>query len=78
MFAGCGTTIRASSGTISTPNYPDTYNSGENCAWLITVPRGFVVLFTVLDINIGNYVDLCRSLLGSYEGYLAVSVAINK
>ncbi|EFO22248.1 CUB domain-containing protein [Loa loa] len=35
--------------TISTPNYPDLFNVGDQCIWLLTAPRGGIVNFQFVD-----------------------------
>ena len=78
---GCGgkiTNIFASSGTITSPNYPSNYGSHADCSWRITVPNGFVVrlTFIVFDLESSrncryDYVkveDTSGSLIGLYCG----------
>ena len=35
---GCGGTLTGTEGTVTSPNYPDSYNHNEDCVWIITVP----------------------------------------
>ncbi|EYC41622.1 hypothetical protein Y032_0562g3499 [Ancylostoma ceylanicum] len=50
--AECGYTIRAMSGVISSPNYPEDYGNDEECIWDIQVPLGYHIhlQFTHFDV----------------------------
>ena len=57
--SGCGGAINKASGSINSPNYPDTYKSNTDCTWFITVPRGQRIKFTVDNMDIEQETN-CR------------------
>ena len=38
-LVSCGGTIKAKSGELMSPNYPDNYKPNQNCEWNIVVPE---------------------------------------
>ena len=46
---GCGGSIRKSSGTINSPNYPNVYPTSVTCEWKIETDPG-----TKIQLNIGK------------------------
>ena len=54
-FSACispGESINASSGHISSPNFPNNYDSNKNCIWNITVPDGKIIKLTFLNFTL--------------------------
>ncbi|XP_078593517.1 cubilin-like [Branchiostoma floridae x Branchiostoma japonicum] len=84
---GCGGILTAPpGGTVTSPNYPDVYNNGENCNWLITAPEGsrirltfdsFDVEYGYDVLNIYDVANAAASLLRSLTGSLSVSPIIS-
>ena len=48
---GCGGSLSGSTGTVTSPNYPNDYPNNVYCEWTITVPEE-VILLTFNDLNI--------------------------
>ena len=85
-LAGCPSSLSGSSGSFSSPNYPNTYAHHENCQWGITVPSGYTVRvefqafqteggYDFLRIYDGqsNSGSLLRELDGSHSGVVVIS-----
>uniref|UniRef100_A0A1I8EB02 Metalloendopeptidase n=1 Tax=Wuchereria bancrofti TaxID=6293 RepID=A0A1I8EB02_WUCBA len=51
QYTPCGALIKASKMpvTISSPNYPNSFNVGDHCIWLITAPPGGIVNFQFIE-----------------------------
>lgn len=49
---GCGGTLTALSGEITSPNYPGFYQSNRDCTWKIVVPPGSHIQLTFQEIDI--------------------------
>ncbi|KAM3593822.1 uncharacterized protein V6R79_022582 [Siganus canaliculatus] len=66
----CGGQLNAPSGTISSPNYPNSYPHSRVCRWEITVPPGRRVTLTINDMRLESsggscpfdYVDVLNGL----------------
>ena len=63
--SGCPSSMTRSSGSFSSPNYPNYYDNNKGCSWGITVPSGHrvVVKFDTFRIYNGN--DYLRIYDGS-------------
>nr|XP_039268068.1 cubilin-like [Styela clava] len=50
---GCGGSLTSTSGTITSPNYPNTYPANTDCEWVIDVGKGSTVVieFEVFEIE---------------------------
>jgi len=44
--AGCGGSIHAQEGNISSPNYPANYNDSIECVWDIAAANGYHIIST--------------------------------
>ncbi|XP_033726709.1 MAM and LDL-receptor class A domain-containing protein 1-like [Pecten maximus] len=56
---GCGGIIDVTSGpqTITSPNYPENYDVGATCNWLVKGPPGKLIELTINDLNL-SYNDV--------------------
>ena len=55
FFTACspaGKSIHATSGHISSPNFPNNYNTNSVCTWNITVPGGKTIKLTFLSFTL--------------------------
>lgn len=52
----CDVTFTATSGTISSPNYPNNYPTNQNCVWLVNVGLGYKVTlsFEAFEMEVDN------------------------
>ncbi|XP_048237900.1 cubilin-like isoform X1 [Haliotis rufescens] len=48
----CGGVLTQRSGTITSPNYPATYNHGDACAWQILAPEGTRIRVRFVSVNL--------------------------
>ncbi|CAH0395162.1 unnamed protein product [Bemisia tabaci] len=67
---GCGGVLTSSTGSITSPNYPNSYTANANCAWKITVNKGSVIKLTIVDIDVDSmYPGKCwTNYLSIYDG----------
>ncbi|XP_076027535.1 cubilin [Genypterus blacodes] len=49
---GCGASLSASSGSISSPGHPTSYPHGANCTWYISVTPGDLIRLTFDSFNL--------------------------
>ena len=54
---GCGGNLIGSSGSFSSPGYPNSYSHGRTCEWLITVNTSYAVQLTITDFDMENSRD---------------------
>ena len=56
-LAGCGGVIHSMQGLITSPNYPQRYNTSIECVWDVIVANGYHVVMTFVgqfDLEISN------------------------
>lgn len=56
---GCGGTLTSSSGSISSPNYPDNYNENTECFYKIVTSLGSRIRLTFIDLELERTAN-CR------------------
>lgn len=82
----CNGTVDTGQGTINTPNYPDYYDNGNLCTWLISSSHRVKLIFTAFSLESGYdflYVydgsstssTLLDTLDGSLSGHVVESSA---
>ncbi|XP_055074905.1 CUB and sushi domain-containing protein 2 [Misgurnus anguillicaudatus] len=75
--APCGGNLKASSGIILSPGWPELYREALNCEWIIEAPPGYPIKiifdkfrtevnYDVLEVRDGRYPS--SPLIGSYQG----------
>ena len=74
-FSACispGESIDASSGHISSPNFPNNYNADNICTWNITVPSGKIIKLSFLNFTLvaGENEDCAGALAGSARVFI--------
>ncbi|KAM4705286.1 LOW QUALITY PROTEIN: cubilin [Rhinophrynus dorsalis] len=52
VMEGCGGTLTALQGTITSPGYPAVYPHGMNCTWFISVPPGNLIRLIFTSFNL--------------------------
>ncbi|XP_066263243.1 deleted in malignant brain tumors 1 protein-like [Branchiostoma lanceolatum] len=62
--SGCGGTLTALEGTVTSPNHPSDYGNNENCEWTIAAPEGSTVRLTFDSFNLEDSYDF----LTIYDG----------
>ncbi|XP_060104406.1 cubilin [Heteronotia binoei] len=55
----CGGVQEAESGIISSPNYPQPYNSSSHCSWLLVAPEGHTINLTFVAFEVERH-SSCR------------------
>ena len=68
LLIGCGGRITAPSGSIHSPNYPNSYNANDDCEWLIEVDRNHVVQFTFVDFDVEPHQNCSYDYVALYDG----------
>ncbi|XP_031624566.1 cubilin homolog [Contarinia nasturtii] len=73
-MTGCGGLFtNAQSGTISSPNYPDTYPPNMQCDYTIQVARGSTVQLLVTDLSMETSEDCNFDYISIYDGPTSAS-----
>ena len=73
-----GESINASSGNISSPNFPGNYGANQTCIWNITVPYGKIIKLTFLNfILVINETENCTGAAQSSARVSITNVAPN-
>ncbi|KAF4524800.1 hypothetical protein B566_EDAN010175 [Ephemera danica] len=49
---GCGGRINSPTGTIHSPNYPNSYGMNMECYWKIVVSRGSLIQLVIVDLDL--------------------------
>ena len=70
--------IMASSGTITSPNYPRNYPSNANCVWRITVPPGYRVQLSFSAFNLESHSSCNYDYVELRNGFSSSSPLIAK
>ncbi|XP_043916230.1 cubilin-like [Protopterus annectens] len=55
LFSGCGGIQDGESGVVSSPNYPDPYDSMNRCTWLLRAPEGHTITITFTYFDVENH-----------------------
>ncbi|CAJ0944944.1 unnamed protein product, partial [Mesorhabditis belari] len=55
----CGGFLRASSGSIQSPNFPENYPPGKNCVWEIEAGEGYQIFINFTHFNIEGMKTEC-------------------
>ncbi|XP_011302978.1 cubilin [Fopius arisanus] len=66
----CGEVIRASTGIITSPNYPNPYPKGRDCAWWIIGPKYHSLRFEIIDLHLPGWRNCSLTDHMSIEGML--------
>ncbi|KAG8443219.1 hypothetical protein GDO86_011865 [Hymenochirus boettgeri] len=67
LVEGCGGTLTATEGSISSPGYPMVYPHGINCTWFISVPIGNLIRLTFSSFNLEHSVSCLYDYLEIYD-----------
>ena len=69
FFIACGGDLNATTGTISSPNYPGTYPHNDVCGWVIRAPLGQKIRITFSAFTLENPTgNVCHDFLEIREG----------
>ncbi|KAE8596094.1 hypothetical protein XENTR_v10015965 [Xenopus tropicalis] len=74
----CGGDYTASSGIISSPNYPNLYPHNRVCEWRITVPAGRRVTLTINALLLQDQQNCDYDYVAVYNGYQNQSPLLRK
>ena len=55
-------------GSIRSPNYPNTYDSNDDCAWSIEVDPTHRIQFTFLDFDVEPHANCSYDYVALYDG----------
>uniref|UniRef100_A0A8C1RDK7 CUB domain-containing protein n=1 Tax=Cyprinus carpio TaxID=7962 RepID=A0A8C1RDK7_CYPCA len=64
----CGGILSASSGNVSSPNFPGLYPYNTECTWLIVVSEGSSVLLTFHHFELEYHTDCAYDYIKIYNG----------
>lgn len=64
----CGGILSASSGNVSSPNFPGLYPYNTECTWLIVVSEGSSVLLTFQHFELEYHTDCAYDYIKIYNG----------
>ncbi|KAK9890452.1 hypothetical protein WA026_010538 [Henosepilachna vigintioctopunctata] len=64
----CGGKMTAISGTITTPNYPRNFDSGDICEWLIITDENHVIDFEFVDMDLISATNCVLNYVKIYDG----------
>ncbi|XP_023620099.1 bone morphogenetic protein 1-like [Myotis lucifugus] len=68
LEAGCDHKVTSTSGTITSPNWPDKYPSKKECTWAISSTPGHRVKLTFLEMDIESQPECAYDHLEVYDG----------
>ncbi|XP_053569959.1 cubilin [Bombina bombina] len=74
----CGGEYTGTTGTLSSPNYPNLYPHNRECQWRITVPEGKLVTLTINDLRIQDHPSCDYDYVAIYNGFQDKSPMIVK
>nr|XP_035931067.1 bone morphogenetic protein 1 isoform X3 [Halichoerus grypus] len=66
--AGCDHKVTSTSGTITSPNWPDKYPSKKECTWAISSTPGHRVKLTFVEMDIESQPECAYDHLEVYDG----------
>uniref|UniRef100_A0A671F330 Metalloendopeptidase n=1 Tax=Rhinolophus ferrumequinum TaxID=59479 RepID=A0A671F330_RHIFE len=66
--AGCDHKVTSTSGTITSPNWPDKYPSKKECTWAVLSTPGHRVKLTFLEMDIESQPECAYDHLEVYDG----------
>uniref|UniRef100_A0A8C0KZL2 Metalloendopeptidase n=1 Tax=Canis lupus dingo TaxID=286419 RepID=A0A8C0KZL2_CANLU len=66
--AGCDHKVTSTSGTITSPNWPDKYPSKKECTWAISSTPGHRVKLTFMEMDIESQPECAYDHLEVYDG----------
>lgn len=65
---GCGGTLTTTSGSISSPNYPQPYGRSAECNWNIKVSAGSVIQFVIASLDLEVHYRCAYDFVEIYDG----------
>lgn len=65
---GCGGRMTAPSGSIHSPNYPNAYDSNDDCSWIIQVDPNHRVQFNFIDFDVEPHSNCSYDYVALYDG----------
>ncbi|XP_078582053.1 cubilin-like isoform X2 [Branchiostoma floridae x Branchiostoma japonicum] len=77
-FSTCGGVLDGTSGTITSPNYPNNYDHNDFCTWLIRAPEGQTISITFTDFAMENHPNCDFDYLTIYNGASVTSPQIGR
>lgn len=65
---GCGGTLTGSTGSISSPNYPDSYNENSECSYKIVTSLGSRIRLAFTDLDLERTTDCRDDYVEMFDG----------
>ncbi|KAL3836256.1 hypothetical protein ACJMK2_021695 [Sinanodonta woodiana] len=69
----CGSELTASTGVITSPNFPNNYPHQRECVWTIVAPFGNQILLNITDFEVENHLNCIYDYLEIRNGGFATS-----
>ena len=66
--AGCGGLMKAKSGVITSPNYPNNYDAHDDCGWLLEVDAAHTVKLMFEDFDVEPHSNCSYDYVAMYDG----------
>ncbi|NXW91663.1 BMP1 protein, partial [Alopecoenas beccarii] len=76
--AGCDHKVTSTSGTITSPNWPDKYPSKKECTWAISTTPGHRVKLTFSELDVEAQQECAYDHLEIYDGKDAKAPALGR
>lgn len=54
-FTGCGGYLVSTTGSFTSPNYPNPYPHRRECVWMISLPTGNAIELTIVDFDLETH-----------------------
>ncbi|XP_071156308.1 cubilin-like isoform X2 [Mytilus edulis] len=65
---GCGGYLVSTTGSFTSPNYPNPYPHRRECVWMISLPTGNAIELTIVDFDLETHSSCQYDVLEVYEG----------
>lgn len=77
-LTGCGGTLTSYKGSITSPQYPETYTANALCSWRIVVGHGSTIRFVFTDFELEADPNCAYDYLQIYDGKDASARSLGK
>lgn len=64
---GCGATLNAPSGSLTSPGHPNNYPHGANCTWYISVAPGNLIRLSFTSFNMEYHISCNYDYVEVYD-----------
>lgn len=75
---GCGGQLSSTKGSVSSPNYPESYVHNAQCEWKISVNEGSTIEIIFTDLDMESHADCKYDYLEIFDGSEASAMSFGK